>query len=251
MNKILLPLYQNLKSLSREPVLIQGIGKFMTDVELLFTNRRADAVKLLAFGFVETKDCYTYSADLFDGQFEMNITVFKDGKITADVMDSISNEVYTPVKVSGATGAFVRKVRAEYEKLLLAVSEQCFCFDSFKSDYARKVISYVNDKYNDELEFLWPKFPKNAIFRRKDNAKWYAALLNLPKYKLGLDSNEDVDIIDLRIDPLSVDTTVDREKYFPGYHMNKKHWFTICLDGSVPIEEIYDWIDASYHLAKK
>ena len=37
----------------------------------------------------------------------------------------------------------------------------------------------------------------------------------------------------------------------PGYHMNKKHWFTICLDGSIAIEEIFCRIDESFALAKK
>jgi predicted DNA-binding protein (MmcQ/YjbR family) len=42
-----------------------------------------------------------------------------------------------------------------------------------------------------------------------------------------------------------------RERYAsvtPGYHMNKKHWNTIMLDGSVPEKEIQSWIDHSYEL---
>ena len=42
-----------------------------------------------------------------------------------------------------------------------------------------------------------------------------------------------------------------REKYkaiIPGYHMNKKHWNTITLDGSVPNNEILQLIDHSYGL---
>jgi predicted DNA-binding protein (MmcQ/YjbR family) len=34
----------------------------------------------------------------------------------------------------------------------------------------------------------------------------------------------------------------------PGYHMNKKHWNTVILDGSVPRSEIERMIDNSYHL---
>jgi predicted DNA-binding protein (MmcQ/YjbR family) len=44
-----------------------------------------------------------------------------------------------------------------------------------------------------------------------------------------------------------------REKYSsvqPGYHMNKKHWNTILLDGTIPDPEIYTWIDHSYDLVK-
>lgn len=42
-----------------------------------------------------------------------------------------------------------------------------------------------------------------------------------------------------------------RERYpsvLPGYHMNKKHWNTIIIDGSVPDKEIFSWIDHSYGL---
>lgn len=42
-----------------------------------------------------------------------------------------------------------------------------------------------------------------------------------------------------------------RERYaavLPGYHMNKKHWNTIKLDGSIPDALIYEWIDHSYQL---
>ena len=34
----------------------------------------------------------------------------------------------------------------------------------------------------------------------------------------------------------------------PGYHMNKKHWNTIYIDGSVDDNLLYEWIDHSYEL---
>ena len=37
----------------------------------------------------------------------------------------------------------------------------------------------------------------------------------------------------------------------PGYHMNKKHWNTIVLDGSIPVPEIERMIDRSYGLVVK
>jgi len=42
-----------------------------------------------------------------------------------------------------------------------------------------------------------------------------------------------------------------REKYasvLPGYHMNKKHWITVLMDGSIPDKDVYGWIDQSYEL---
>ncbi len=57
------------------------------------------------------------------------------------------------------------------------------------------------------------------------------------------------DSINLKCDPLIAEQL--REKYHavqPGYHMNKKHWNTIQLDGSVPIKTIQSWIKDSYDL---
>jgi predicted DNA-binding protein (MmcQ/YjbR family) len=42
-----------------------------------------------------------------------------------------------------------------------------------------------------------------------------------------------------------------REQYpavSPGYHLNKRHWNTVRLDGSVPVEALDDWIEESYAL---
>jgi len=45
-----------------------------------------------------------------------------------------------------------------------------------------------------------------------------------------------------------------REQYSavqPGYHMNKKHWNTVIMDGSVPDKLVKEWIDQSYFLVAK
>jgi predicted DNA-binding protein (MmcQ/YjbR family) len=55
--------------------------------------------------------------------------------------------------------------------------------------------------------------------------------------------------INLKCDPaLAIEL---RERYpsvSPGYHMNKKHWNTIMLDGSVRDQDVFSWIDHSYAL---
>lgn len=45
-----------------------------------------------------------------------------------------------------------------------------------------------------------------------------------------------------------------REEYacvLPGYHMNKKHWNTIVVDGSVSTKQLKEWIDWSYELVSE
>ncbi len=98
---------------------------------------------------------------------------------------------------------------------------------------------------------MWEKFPNNAIWRNKDNNKWYGALLIVEKSKIGIEEEGSIEIIDLLLEQEKIEKIVDNEKYFAGYHMNKKHWITIKLDGSVNINEIYKFIDNSYNLSKR
>ncbi len=223
----------------------------MTDMDTLFKKRKIRFEQLLSFGFSKRGDAYVYTAGLAGGQFEMTVKISKDGKMLTEVVDGASREGYVLHRVPGVQGAFVGAVREEYEAVLAAVAKACTEPDVFKSEEARRIIAYVREKYRSELEFLWKRFSDNAILRRQDTAKWYAALLILPKIKLGLNEPGLVEIIDLRSKPENIVALVDGKKYFPGYHMNKKHWFAICLDGSVPVEEIFARIDESFTLAVK
>lgn len=181
----------------------------MSDIDTLFNNRKINIGRLLSFGFSEEKNTYTYATRLIGGEFEMTVTVTKAGKVSTEVVDVFSKEPYVLYRVPGAQGAFVGKVREEHAGVLMAIADACFESDVFKSEYANRVIQHVREKYRDELQFLWKRFPDNAIFRRQDNAKWYAALLVLQKKKLGLDDAGVVDIIDLRATPENVDALVD------------------------------------------
>jgi predicted DNA-binding protein (MmcQ/YjbR family) len=55
--------------------------------------------------------------------------------------------------------------------------------------------------------------------------------------------------INLKCDPeKAIELREEYEAVQPGYHMNKKHWNTIILDGTVPAKKILEWIDDSYNL---
>ncbi|ACE83144.1 MmcQ/YjbR family DNA-binding protein [Cellvibrio japonicus] len=59
--------------------------------------------------------------------------------------------------------------------------------------------------------------------------------------------------MNLKCDPLEAEQLrmVFRDKVLPGYHMNKKHWNTIVVDGTVPDGEVQRMIDNSYALVVK
>lgn len=224
-------------------------GKVAVVFDRLFKSRRVVPKQLLTFVFSRRAKAYTYSAALVEGQFKLLVTIMKDGVVTTDVIDAESGESYALYRVHGASGEIVGRVREESEKILAKIAATCFEPDVFQSDGARRAIRYVREKYGGELEFLWQPTSDNAVYRRRDNAKWYAALLTVRKSKLDLAGDEQVEILDLRGRPEDIDALVDGKKYFPGYYMNKKHWFTICFDDSISPDEIHARIDESYTLA--
>ncbi len=55
--------------------------------------------------------------------------------------------------------------------------------------------------------------------------------------------------INLKCDPeLTIDLRERYEAVQPGFHMNKSHWNTILIDGSLRKDLILEWIDLSYDL---
>ncbi|XVJ67247.1 MAG: MmcQ/YjbR family DNA-binding protein [Lacibacter sp.] len=55
----------------------------------------------------------------------------------------------------------------------------------------------------------------------------------------------------VKCDPeLALELQEQYEAVQPGYHMNKKHWNTIFVDGRIPAKLIHEWIDHSYELVK-
>lgn len=220
----------------------------MEELEKLLKNRKFDFNKLVAYGFIENGNQCEYKSTLIEGEFDIVVKVSKDGKIDSKVIDIAFGDEYLLVKMPDATGEYVGKVREAYSNVLTDIIIKCSRVEVFKSNQAKQVIKYVKEKYDNEPEFLWEKFDNNAVFRHLENKKWYGILLTISRDKLGLDSKENVEIIDLKISPEDIEKIIDNEKYFLGYHMNKKHWFTIILDGSVPIEKIFEYIDMSYNM---
>lgn len=216
----------------------------MKEIEL--KHRRIIKDKLAPFGFKDG----SFSELILGGQFELKLFVDSEGKLFSRLLETAFGEEYVLHLVEGAQGEFIGEVKSAYNAVIERFFKNCCEREIFKSEQSHEVIEYARKTYGDELEFLWEKFDDNAVLRRKDSGCWYCALLTVSRSKLGFDSGERVEVIDLRMRPESADM-IDGKKYLAGYHMNKKSWFTIVLDGTVPTEDIFEKIDESYRLAAK
>lgn len=220
-------------------------------ISVIFQNKKVDLNKLAAYGFEKQEEQYCYSKSLNETGLLLTVMISLEGEVSTQVIDPVLGEPYTLHLAQGAAGSFVGSVKAQYEEILTDIADKCFTPDVFQTDIAKRLIVHVRETYGDELEFLWKKFPDNAIWRCRDNQKWYGILLTVSKDKLGIPSDELVEIIDLRLAPEDLEALIDNKHYYPGYHMNKKHWYTMILDGSVSFEEICERIQISYLLAGK
>ena len=222
----------------------------MREVENFIKDKKIDLKKLEEFGFKLINKSYYYYTSLLKNQFKMTIKINLDNSIFTEIIDTETNEPYVLHLLEMKRSGYSEKVYKAYSEVLEKIKKECFEDEIFKANYAKEIINYIKNKYRDELEFLWEKSPKNAVVRRKFSKKWYAVILTVSKRKLNLDCDEIIEIINLHNSPEEIEKLIDNKKYFPAYHMNKKHWCTICLDGTVELKEIYKLIDVSYELAK-
>ena len=69
----------------------------------------------------------------------------------------------------------------------------------------------------------------------------------IPGSKLGLDTDRNVDIIDLKFDDgQAADFAHDNTNIFPGWHMNKRNWITLVLDEGISDEAVFELINRSF-----
>lgn len=218
--------------------------------EDIFRRKRIVVDKMLPYGFQMIGSVYQYVAEIQKGEFVLTIRIDEEGSVDTDLVEKENGEPYVLYKTNAA-GTYVGEIRTAIEEVLSDIADKCYETVIFKEDQAQMAIQFVKEKYGDELEFLWTKFPDNAVWRRKDNKKWYGAILTVVGRKIGLDTDKVIEIIDLRMNPDEAEDVLSRDHYYPGWHMNKKSWYTIALDGSVSDEELKNRIAESYELAGK
>ncbi len=216
--------------------------------EEIFARKRLSPPKLLACGFICTDNTYCYTCPILDDEFLLHITFDRHGNPDTSLTECDTGEPYTLYRTT-AQGRFVGDVREAIATVLRRVADECFESSAFRQTQTMELLAYASEIYSDCPEFLWEKTPQNAILRRKDSGKWYAAILTIPKSKLGLESDTPVEIINLHDKPDLVAEKLGRAEVFPAWHMNKKSWYTVILDGSIDNTELFSWLDKSYRLA--
>ena len=72
--------------------------------------------------------------------------------------------------------------------------------------------------------------------------------MRVKRSRLGLDLSDDspVDVLNVKCPSELTGSLRMQDGILPAYHMNKRHWISILLDGTVPLEEVCGLLDMSF-----
>lgn len=119
-----------------------------------------------------------------------------------------------------------------------------------------KVVEYIEEGYGAEPERLWVEYPEYVVFRHapkgSGKGKWFCLIANATYGQLGLDGNPDEVIFAavVKCDPDLIMELIHEPGFSRGYHMNKRTWLTVALDGTVPESDIKKLVENSFDLTR-
>ena len=109
----------------------------------------------------------------------------------------------------------------------------------------QELAAYLTGTYSVEGEHLFAKYPSFLVFRHNGNRKWFAVIMDIPRKNLGLSGGGEISVVNLKCDTRLIASFREEPGIFPGWHMNKTHWVSVALDGTVEDEKIKFFHDKS------
>ena len=110
-------------------------------------------------------------------------------------------------------------------------------FDLCKSTY----LSSPDYPFDEDFE--------TAVLRHSDTRKWFALVMHISRRKLGLDSDQTIDVVNLKIPTEMFGSFGADEGVYPAYHMNKLHWVSVSLPDA-PDDVVAFLVNASVEATK-
>ena len=91
---------------------------------------------------------------------------------------------------------------------------------------------------------------ETAVLRHADNRKWYALVMKVSRRKFGFESDEVIDVVNLKIPTEMFGSFGAADGVYPAYHMNKLHWISVLLPDA-PNDVVQFLVNASFESTKK
>ena len=95
----------------------------------------------------------------------------------------------------------------------------------------------IHDRFGVEPDYPFADDFVTAVFRRKDNLKWFAIVMSVDAKKLKIGAYGELDIVNLKCTDEDREELAQTEAVLRAYHMNKKRWLSIVLDEQEDFDE--------------
>ena len=214
----------------------------------IFKAYQFNSKKAKEYGFIENQGVWTYSSTILQGDFLMMVTV-EDGNLSFHVYDQETGDLYPQVHMESMRGTFVGSVREACLEELFDIRKACFEVQEFLCPQTNRIMALVQEKYGNQLEYLWEKSPDTAVLRHEDNQKWYAILMRIPWDRLDKGREGLVEAVNLKHDQVA--DLLSQNGIYPAFHMNKRYWISLPLDETLTDEKVLELFERSWFLTSK
>ena len=113
----------------------------------------------------------------------------------------------------------------------------------------KEFLDYCLDTYGTSPDYPFEEDFVTAVLRHADNNKWYALVMRLSRRSFGFDSDEIIDVVNLKLPTEMFGSFGAEDGVYPAYHMNKLHWISVLLLDS-PDDVAQFLVNASFEATK-
>ena len=214
----------------------------------IFKSYQFNREKARVYGFVENEEVWTHSFQILDGDFAMTVSITTDN-VSFQVFDQETGDLYPQVHMESMRGSFVGSVREACLEILYQIRKACFDAQDFICPQTKRIMAKVQEKYGNQLEYLWEKSPDTAVLRHEGNQKWYAVFMRISWTKLDKGREGLVEAVNLKHDQVA--HLLSKKGIYPAFHMNKRYWISLTLDDSLSDDDVLDLLEISWNLTLK
>ena len=214
----------------------------------IFKSYQFNQEKARAYGFVKNGEVWTNSCQILEGDFVMVLSITADN-VRFQVFDQEMGDLYPQVHMESMTGSFVGNVREACLEILYQIRKACFDVQDYIYPQTKRIMAQIQEKYGNQLEYLWEKSPDTAVLRHEGNKKWYAVLMRIPWDKLEKGREGLVEAVNLKHD--QVVDLLSQKGIYPAFHMNKRYWISVAFDDTLSDEMVLELIEKSWNLTSK
>ena len=214
----------------------------------IFKSYQFNKEKAHAYGFVENGEVWTYSCQILNDDFSMTVSITPDN-VSFQVFDQETGDLYPQVHMESMRGSFVGSVREACLEILYQIRKACFDVQDFICPQTKRIMAQVQEKYGNQLEYLWEKSPDTAVLRHEGNQKWYAVVMRIPWDKLEKGREGLVEAVNIKHDQVA--DLLSQKGIYPAFHMNKRYWLSLVLDDSLSDDDVLELLEISWNLTLK